>query len=34
MILGVHILCEGGVIGQFLFCIYLCEICRYVDIFQ
>ena len=34
IILGVQILCEGSVFDQFLFCISMCLICRYVDIFQ
>ena len=34
VILRVHILCEGGVVDQFLFCISMCVIFCYVDIFQ
>ena len=34
LILGVQILCEGNVVNQFLFCVSLCVICCYVDIFQ
>ena len=34
MILDVHILCEGSAVDRFVFCISLCVIWCYVDIFQ